>query len=369
MNRLFTDDVHLDNIITDLLLTVNPKAHPGATLAALGSTNEDIIMDHRRLLIELCKARIKLLAAVDTNELQAMTPQERVFYGFNGIIRVFVKNEPHPKRKLVKGKEEPRLIMNVPLEDVIVEKLLYDPQNKLEIANWTKIPSAPGMGATVEDNNALVAEWMDDVDSGTAASSDAKAWDFSVQGYLLSADVERRINRAPGLTETFKTAMTNRAICFRRVVFCTSDGWCYAQLNDGIMKSGSGITSSTNSAIRDLVALHLGSKKNRTMGDDCIETYVENAIEKYQTHFGITIKFYERCDGSFSFCSHSYSRDRVYLETWARSLYKLLHKPKPTQEEIEQFFFELCQSPMREDILEFLCENGWISQKNLNENL
>lgn len=369
MSRLLTDDQYLDDVINDTLLTLNPKAHPGATFAALASSNEDLLTDHRRLLVETCKARLKLLAAVDAEELEAMSPQERVFYGFNGIIRVFVKNEPHPKRKLVPGKEEPRLIMNVPVEDVVVEKLLYDPQNKLEISNWKTIPSAPGMGATDDDCEALVEEWMDDVDAGTAASSDAKAWDFSVQGYLFSADVERRIHCAPGLSEAMKRAMANRAICFRRVVFCTSDGWCYAQLNDGIMKSGSGITSSTNSAIRDLVALYIGSEKNRTMGDDCVETFVENAVEKYKEHFGITIKFYELCKGSFSFCSHSFSRDRVYLETWARSLFKLLLKPKPTPEEIEQFFFELRESPMRDDVLEFLRENGWISQINSNENL
>jgi hypothetical protein len=296
-------------------------------------------------------------------------PVALVQAGLCDPVRLFVKDEPHNIVKLSEGRV--RLIMSVSLVDQLVERLLYTEQNKAEIKAWQEIPSKPGIGLHDDGIQAI----LDSVSPHytEAAEADVSGFDWSVQEWELNADAEMRIMLAFTANKearvVFDSLVRARTYCLARTLFSLSDGRLIAQRKPGIQLSGSFNTSSTNSRIRALLTRLVGAHWCVAMGDDCVESYVEGAIERYN-ELGHTVKFYKKCENDqFEFCSQVFDvKKRV---AWPASLDKMLvrllsHK-LPTEEEklglTAQFLYEARHSPQLQEALYMLLSVGWLTDK------
>jgi len=115
---------------------VKLDSSPGVPLAVFGK-NEQVLTSHGELVCRAVIARIHLLASQDVPEDSYEIVEKRMA----DPVRFFVKNEPHPMRKLINKRF--RLIGSVSLVDQNVERLLFTEQNKAEIADYINTPSMP----------------------------------------------------------------------------------------------------------------------------------------------------------------------------------------------------------------------------------
>lgn len=334
---------------------VKPDASPGLPLMAQCSNNRQVFEKLGELLVDASVERIMLLLMSDPESVRRMSPWEKVNSGFCDPLRVFVKKEPHPVEKIREGRF--RLICSVSLVDQIVERFFYTPQNLQEIADWADIPSRPGMGLTdgmVGQTSRYVASKVSSSRSPAFADSDMTGWDWSVQGWEYWCDWRRRVLLMTAVSdedrEIISRAMAIRHMCLMSSLLVMSSGEVFEQTSPGVMKSGSYLTSSSNSYIRAFLARLIGAEWSMAMGDDAVEGYVEGAKEKYRA-LGHSVKAYVRRDLSearFDFCSTvHYIRDGNCAgepANWAKSLYGFLCKPN-SQELQTQLFYELRNSP------------------------
>jgi hypothetical protein len=317
---------------------VNLKASPGVPLSMFGQTNGEVLGTHLEFVMWAVTQRIELLSRIDLVSSN-QTPKELVEAGLCDPVRLFVKQEPHSLRKLKEGRF--RLISSVSLIDQLVERLIFGPQNQLEIQRWRNIPSKPGMGLSLyEQATSIWRELQTNHDICPAAEADISGFDWSVQSWELWADVVMRTELSD-FGPKLKSAAMNRFYCFMNSVFQLSDGTLIEQGLPGLMKSGSYCTSSTNSRIRCLMAELIEAPWCIAMGDDSVEGYVPHAKEKYQA-LGHECKDYIPCETDSSgalrkvnFCSHELSEDSFWLTSWPKTLFRFLCSPKPDVEELQ----------------------------------
>nr|URD27601.1 RdRp [Pistacia sobemo-like virus] len=344
---------------------VNLKASPGVPLASLGLTNAQIVDRHLDFLVLAVVARLELLSSYELVDSD-LSPNELVRMGFCDPVRVFVKQEPHPKAKIEQGRF--RLISSISLVDQLVERILFGPQNRAEIQLWHKIPSKPGMGLSLETQAHLL--WDDLVfkhNQSPAAEADISGFDWSVQWWELVADLKMRIKLSDAGGKA-RMAMSSRFYCLGNSVFQLSNGEMWEQCEPGLMKSGSYCTSSSNSRIRCLMAELIGAKWCVAMGDDSVEGFVPDAKARYE-ELGHVCKDYIPCAtnggelSSVTFCSHHIGKNRVYLTTWAKTLYRFLSSDHETDEDL---WMELHTNPNWTRIRNYLCRIGRSSDKRLS---
>lgn len=216
---------------------VNLKAGPGVPLVYLSPENKVLLATNFPLVRDAVLERLQLLGTRNLDR-KAETPISLVKQGFVDPVRVFVKNEPHNKKK--KADRRWRLIMSVSLVDQLVERLLFENQNNTEIKNWTTCPSKPGFGlASDTDLCTLKGSVMGFThgDINRAAEADVSGWDWSVQEWELLADAECRI-RLMDASPLMARIIRNRVLCLSRSVYVTPKGVMYAQLKYGIQLSG-----------------------------------------------------------------------------------------------------------------------------------
>lgn len=299
------------------------------------------------------------LSLLGSHYCTSLTPVQLVEQGYCDPVRLFVKQEPHTLKKMTEGRY--RLISSVSLVDQLVERMLFGNQNKIEAQLWDTIPSKPGMGLSTKDqhskiwNNVHFGHWVK-----PAAEADISGFDWSVQDWELWADCTMRIQLG-GFDGLLKMATINRFHCLMNSVFQLSNGELFSQDLPGLMKSGSYCTSSTNSRIRCLMAELIGSPWCIAMGDDSVEGYVPDAKDKYFA-LGHVCKDYVPCetnpDGSlksFNFCSHWVSRDRTWLTSWPKTLFRFLSSPLEIYDDVE---FELESNPEWNRIRKYLESQG-----------
>lgn len=319
------------------------------------------------LVIQAVVERLHVLAAVDPRR-HGWGPSELVQRGLCDPVRLFVKQEPHTQLKIEQGRF--RLISSVSLIDQLVERMLFGPQNTMEIATWFKIPSKPGMGLATEEQTRLL--WNDlkyKHSNHPAAEADISGFDWSVQDWELWADLSMRIELG-NFPDLMKRAAVSRFYCFMNSVFQLSSGEMIEQEIPGLMKSGSYCTSSTNSRIRCLMAELIGAPWCIAMGDDSVEGWTPAATEKYAA-LGHTCKEYFPCsvrpDGSLkevNFCSHSFTDRGSELTTWAKTLFRFLSRK---DSDFEDLWVELESSRMWRAISRYLRRVGRVPDKDGEE--
>lgn len=310
----------------------------------LGSCNKDIVPENEEMLIELVIDRLKRLGSMD---ISSLTPQELVALNLTDPVRVFVKDEPHSLRK--RQQKRWRLIFCVSLVDQLVERLLCGAQNSAEIRSWQTLPSAPGMGLTLDEDLRHIHARMMDLSGGRPmAEADITGFDWSVKEWELLLDAEVRV-RLGNMTGFIANALRNRVLCVSRSVYAMPDGELLVS-TPGVQLSGSYNTSSTNSRIRVMLAYLAGASWAVAMGDDCVEEFVPEAPERYAA-LGHKLKMYTRREDSFSFCSTWFTPGGAWPEDGTKTLYRLLEQKRITPELLAQFKREMRHSPRYNEFL------------------
>lgn len=344
--------------VLDILPNLKRSSSPGLPWAALAKTKGEIVDNHSMLLAQAVLARLDVLESVDLSLYS--DPCKCVDDDLCDPVRLFVKNEPHTQTKA--SEERWRLISSVSIEDEIIERLLCSKQNEAEIENWLTCPSKPGIGLSLDEQSLAFFKSMEER-LGEAHEADVRGWDNSVKYWMYEFDVQCRIRLCGASKESaFAKILRARFWCLARSVFSTSDGKLFKQLMPGWMKSGSYITSSTNSRMRVGLAYILGAKWCVAMGDDSLESYVADAIAKYD-EFGIDVKMYRECGSSFEFCSNRFVDGVAVPLNWAKGLYRLLCSA-PSMERLEQFEREYRHSPELDRCMGFILRE-WTGLGNL----
>uniref|UniRef100_A0AAD2KQ83 P1-P2 fusion protein n=1 Tax=Celmisia lyallii enamovirus TaxID=2885090 RepID=A0AAD2KQ83_9VIRU len=244
-----------------------------------------------------------------------ISPEQAVFDGVTDPVRLFIKGEPHKISKIQEGRF--RIIASVSLVDQLVARMLFQDQNKIELARYRDLPSQPGMGlsqdwqvkeftgrlaqlAGAPSAKDLVRNW-----GKYLVPTDCSGFDWSVPMWLLEDDLEIRNRLTLQLSPELKQLRHMWLTTLGNSLFCLSDGALLAQTTPGIQKSGSYNTSSSNSRIRVLMSVHAGAEWCVAMGDDAIESPTTN-LSVYQD-LGFKC---ERAE-SFDFCSHIFHSEDV----------------------------------------------------------
>jgi hypothetical protein len=181
--------------------------------------------------------------------------------------------------------------------------------------------------------------------SNDLAATDVSGWDWSVQGFELDADFELRTQLCNGEGSIWERIARVRFQCIKRKTFLLPDGSLIAQLDEGIMASGWYNTSSSNSRIR-IVARALSYSlycerlnvdfvpeectKVAAMGDDCVESALDDACYDILAELGHTVKeieFHDKLEG-LEFCSHRWYDDGLARPVnWVKSLFRFANHP------------------------------------------
>lgn len=246
------------------------------------------------------------------------------------VHRVFVKNEPHNKRKVMS--KAWRLINVCSVVDNLIDRFLFTEQDSLELRNWQDLPSKCGAGLTDEDGE-ILAQYVNKY--GLNLETDMTGWDIRVPYYLLKMEVEARI-KLNNASMMWMNAARNVTILAAHRVIMTSAGDLYVRSVPGGQSSGRKITSSGNSRMRFMLAALVANDFKYTphamcQGDDCVEflpEYVsENEYKDSVKRWGPKLKMAQRCSvEKFGFCSQSFtSGGRVIIpESPAKMVSKFL---------------------------------------------
>lgn len=216
--------------------------------------------------------------------------------------------------------------MSVSLTDKIIEMLLCRHLTKLEILNWRRIPSKPGLGFTAQDSEDI---FVDVTQCGLPMSyADISGWDWGVKQWQVVDAAIATALLAKESSACFEQLIIAKAYLESESVYQFSDGTMVQPLFKGIVNSGKFRTSRDNSFMRVRVADLIGSRKTLAAGDDSVENTVEGAEEKY-LKYGIRCKEYVPVTDSFEFCSHRYTKEGSYALNKEKMVMNLLHtEPK-----------------------------------------
>lgn len=331
-------------------------ASPGVPYAFEGSTNfkvlESLGEDLEEIVLDRIEQRIRLF-----EHLETLSRREMIDYGLMDFVRVFVKDEPHKISKLKQGRV--RLIMSVSLVDKIIEMVTSRALHKLEIEHWWEIPSKPGIGFTPEMDKLV---YNDVMKHENMCFADISGWDWSVKPWLVRTAAEGKIRLCENPSEVWKKLVRAEAIIETRSVYQFSDGVIVAPQFEGIVNSGKYKTSRDNSWMRVFLATLVGSNHTIAAGDDTVESFVEDAFDKYKA-LGWELKDYQRVNDGFEFCSRWYEEGNAYFLNVDKMLMNLLHtKPKDWFEfdmYMLQFASNLSKHPIYEEILELINRVGY----------
>nr|WIL96165.1 putative RNA-dependent RNA polymerase P1-P2 fusion protein [Carrot polerovirus 2] len=321
------------------ILSLELEAGVGVPFVAYGKRTHRDWVENPQLLPVLARMTFDRLQKISEVNFEAMTPEELVQNGLCDPIRLFVKGEPHKQSKLDEGRY--RLIMSVSLLDQLVARVLFQSQNKLEIALWRAVPSKPGFGLSTDDQiedftNCLakqVGETADEVIpnwQNFLVPTDCSGFDWSVSDWLLEDDMEVRNRLTINCTPLLRRLRAGWLKCISNSVLCLSDGTLLAQTVPGVQKSGSYNTSSSNSRIRVMAAYHSGASWAMAMGDDALES-VDTDLSVYKD-LGFKVEVSEQLE----FCSHIFKERNLAIPVNTnKMLYKLIHGYDPECGNIE----------------------------------
>lgn len=311
---------------------------PGMPWFKLGLTKALVLAKHGDLIAEAVLDRLNVLSS---NDVSSWTAREMIDRFACDPVRLFIKNEPHPKEKLDEGRY--RLIGSCSIVDELVTRVLFSRQSNEEIDNWATCPSKPGMGLSSDEQIKTlwsnVLPWI-----SNAKSTDVSGWDWNVKPWLLNLCLRTHWELTDA-TPCFKRVSQNWLHAYADSVYSTSDGRMMRLKYKGVVKTGSYVTASWNSRMRVLLAYLLKVDNVIAMGDDGVEDAPLSIVDGYRS-LGLRIKEVAEFDGeSFSFCSHTFRDGRAFPENPYKTLYRLLQQDLTNPTFLEQFKTEMRHSP------------------------
>jgi len=319
------------------LLSVNRAKAPGYPLNLLYTTNEQAIDADYDLILGSVIARVHLWLSDDWDYEDHR--DDPMWFILNGIIdpsSVFIKDEPHPLRKLKEGRF--RCITPVSLVGQVVEAILTQ-----EMADSTKeslydCGSAIGIGFTDHQNREFrdfMYRKLDEFDDdATMTSSDVKGFD-ALHDEVSFAAVHHYEQLAWLANSVWWRAQKRWYLLMSKsVVFV--DGVLYTKTIRGTLDSGSRKTSLENTTLRLIYEFYIRNRMPPTpifvvaAGDDSISVgkTAPGEYERVALGLNITLRDVTTSRDSVEFCSHRYNRgnDLFPLTSWPKSVYRMLSK-------------------------------------------
>lgn len=159
-------------------------------------------------------------------------------------IRLFVKTEPHKRKKIELRRW--RLISSVSVVDQIIDHMLFGEMNDLLVNSWFETPLKIGW-TPFKGGYRLVPR-------GPVLAIDKSSWDWTVKRWILEEVLQVRLKMAHGSRyEDWANLVVWRYNClFVRPLFQTSAGVQLRQLVEGVMKSGC-VNTITDNSIMQLI--------------------------------------------------------------------------------------------------------------------
>nr|QOY46916.1 RNA-dependent RNA polymerase [Turnip yellows virus] len=326
----------------------------GVPYIAYGKPTHRGWVENQTLLPVLAQLTFIRLQKMLEVSFEDMGPEELIRNGLCDPIRLFVKGEPHKQAKLDEGRY--RLIMSVSLVDQLVARVLFQNQNKREIALWRAIPSKPGFGLSTDEQvldfvkglarqvgtttTEVVANWKNYL-----TPTDCSGFDWSVADWMLHDDMIVRNRLTIDLNPVTERLRSCWLRCVSNSVLCLSDGTLLAQTHPGVQKSGSYNTSSSNSRIRVMAAFHTGAAWAMAMGDDALESNPADLAAYKRLGFKVEVS------GQLEFCSHIFRAPDLALPVNEnKMIYKLIYgyNPGSGNAEVVSNYLAACFSVLNE---------------------
>lgn len=340
--------------IETALDNIKMRASPGFPLMYQYQTNEEVLRDLGRDTVKaMVLERLNRIAAAPLEAFQTWTALELCDAGLCDPVRVFVKSEMHPQRKMLSGKM--RLIMSVSLVDQLVERVLYQLQNNAEIDDWERCPSKPGMGLHDYGLSSLAGTFEN---MRSALGTDVSGFDWGIVQQLLDVEAAYRAGLvgAPFFSDTM---FSRRVRLLGLSVLVFGDGTVVEQKVPGFQKSGSYNTSAGNSHIRVIVEKMIGGPTTEVcaMGDDCVgDLDIPVGILSLQyAHYGLDVRVMDKfSSGQMEFCAYRFTPDGVEPVRPVKMLSAFLYNwplEEFYEDRVEALRYELRHSPMLEEIL------------------
>nr|QPZ88401.1 RNA-dependent RNA polymerase [Soybean thrips sobemo-like virus 5] len=249
----FMSRSHFDRVIADL----DMNSSPGFPYLYEYTTNKEFFGARDGVKDE---ARVEAVWSKVLSRIQARDSDP---------IRLFIKPEPHKKKKLVEGRL--RLISSVSIIDQIIDQMIFGDQNEAFLQAYHYTPVKVGWS------------WMNggwrEVPRQNMLACDKSSWDWTVSAWLLDLELMIRSNLIVSEFKPYwlELARWRYKCLFVDNIFVTSGGLVFRVKKAGLMKSGCVNTIVTNSLLQLVlhvrVSLELGREITNiwAMGDDTLQ--------------------------------------------------------------------------------------------------
>lgn len=226
------------------------------------------------------------------------------------VLRVFVKQEPHKKRKALENRW--RLIMAAALPVQVCWQMLFGFLNDREIDEAYYIPSQQGLKMTGGGWKKYLDSW---VAQGLTCGLDKSAWDWTAPFWAIMLDLRLRLRlgRGDGLGEWYEKAQLLYHRMFVDVKLILSDGTILRQVVPGVMKSGCVNTISINSHCQVFVHIIVARDQGlpvhplpACVGDDTLQDVMHTQNLEVYRRYGVVVK---SVSDAIEFVGHEFHHD------------------------------------------------------------
>nr|UHS71507.1 MAG: hypothetical protein 2 [Sobelivirales sp.] len=347
---------------------------PGLPWMAMGcATNAEVLTRFENLVPGIIYGRLRERLKLTASHPLALAEAEAnvlVKSNLQDPVRLFIKDEPHSRKKAELGRW--RIISNMSIIDIACSRMLGQPLLTRCVDEWARPDRSVNTGMGLHDEgianifakvHALEAAG-EELAAGAIISSDAKAYDWSVQqmdirlGFQTIASCfelgsEEDHNSGDLVDCDFTRLLIYEGTQMCNKMYVLPDGHMCHDRTPGKIISGSFWTALLNSIIRNQVSYRRGSAVAQAMGDDALELWIGNIPQHLAD--GYVVEYEELpADVHFEFCSHHFMYDgRAIPLNTGKSLYKLLQRT-PDQQAVAEFGYEMRHHPHRDRMLAWI---------------
>jgi hypothetical protein len=293
-----------------------------------------------------------------------MSPAELVANGFRDVVSPFIKDEPHPPRKV--ATESWRIVQCVSMIDQLVERVLYSRPVLAIKRSYPTSSAVVGIGFTDDDTELFHAEARAAL-GPDLVPTDIKGWDRALGSRYVTESGESIIRSADRPCAAWENAVRNHVYGLINPVFIVEHKGHHILLIrpvEGGMLSGSYMTTTFNTLSRLDVSSTAGALKAKAAGDDALEVFPEEFDYKaaYES-IGFEIRESANAqEGTFEFCSHEYTDPTVSrpdaprrskLTSWLKVTLRYFLNAKVSSEQYHAVLHELRHNPELEILKPF----------------
>jgi len=254
---------------------------------------------HPEEVVDLALSRL-ILIAVAGSQLDDLNPIELVQLGCADVKDIFMKGEGHSPQKTEEGRF--RLIWISSLIDLTVQALLHKADNAAHVDAYQSgslTCAALGMGHSPEGLRHLVRAFTAEGVAQRNVSSDASAFDLSIDGSFIHADGERRGDNC-GDQDVGRLVRRYAHILSSHVLNNQGEVWLCEKY--GVTSSGQLSTTTQNTFSRSVMAAYGGCRGWTCAGDDLVGD--ENFDQTRLLHFGVRSRDVAVHEDEADFTSH-----------------------------------------------------------------